>query len=48
MRRIDCFLELLCLAVHIVDSQLARGLELLSIRWRNGVLQDRNLYVIDS
>jgi hypothetical protein len=41
------FLELLCLAVHIAGGQPARGPELLSVRWRNGVLQDRNLYVID-
>jgi hypothetical protein len=47
VRRIDRFLELLCLAVHIVGGQPARGPELLSVRWRNGVQQDRNLYVID-
>jgi hypothetical protein len=47
MRHIERFLELLCLAVHIAGGQPARGPELLSVRWRNGVLQDRNLYVID-
>jgi hypothetical protein len=44
---VDRFLELLCLAVYIIGGQPARGLELLSVRWRNGVLQDRNLYVLD-
>jgi hypothetical protein len=33
--------------VHVAGSQLACGPELLSIRWQNEVLQDRNLYVID-
>ena len=47
LRHIERFLELLCLAVHIAGGQPARGPELLSVRWRNGVLQDRNLYVID-
>jgi hypothetical protein len=47
LRRVDRFLELLCLAVHITGGQPARGSELLSVRWRNGALQDRNLYVID-
>jgi hypothetical protein len=45
---VDRFLELLCLAVHITGGQPAQEPELLSIRWRNGVLQDRNLYVLDS
>jgi hypothetical protein len=47
LRHIERFLELLCLAVHIAGGQPARGPELLSVRWRNGVLQDRKLYVID-
>jgi hypothetical protein len=47
LKQVDRFLELLCLAIHITGGQPARGPELLSIRWRNGVLQDRNLYVID-
>jgi hypothetical protein len=46
LRHTERFLELLCLAVHIAGGQPARGPELLSIRWRDGVLQDRNLYVI--
>jgi hypothetical protein len=33
--------------VHVVGGQLACEPELLSIWWQNGVLQDRNLYVID-
>lgn len=47
IRRVERFLDLLCLAVHITGGQPARGPELLSVRWRNGVLQDRNLYVVD-
>jgi hypothetical protein len=47
LRHMERFLELLCLAVHIAGGQPARGPELLSVRWRNGALQDRNLYVID-
>jgi hypothetical protein len=47
LRHIQRFLELLSLAVHIAGGQPARGPELLSVRWRNGLLQDRNLYVID-
>jgi hypothetical protein len=47
LRYMERFLKLLCLAVHIAGGQPARGPELLSVRWRNGVLQDRNLYVID-
>jgi hypothetical protein len=33
--------------VHVVGGQLACEPELLSIWWQNGVLQNRNLYVID-
>jgi hypothetical protein len=47
LRHIQQFLELLSLAVHVAGGQPARGPELLSVRWRNGALQDRNLYVID-
>jgi hypothetical protein len=46
LKLLDRFLELLCLAVHITSGQPARGPELLSVRWRNSVLQDRNLYII--
>jgi hypothetical protein len=47
LRHIQRFLKLLSLAVHVAGGQPARGPELLSVRWRNRVLQDRNLYVID-
>jgi superfamily II DNA helicase RecQ len=47
LRLIQRFLELLSLAMHVAGGQPARGPELFSVRWRNGVLQDRNLYVID-
>jgi hypothetical protein len=48
LRHIQQFLKLLSLAVHVASSQPARGLELLLVQWRNGALQDRNLYVINS
>jgi hypothetical protein len=47
LQHIERFLDLLSLAVHVAGGQPARGPELLSVRWRNGLLQDRNLYVID-
>jgi hypothetical protein len=47
LQYIQRFLELLSLAVHLASSQPARGPELISVGWRNGVLQDHNLYVID-
>lgn len=46
--QVNHFLELLCLAVHITSGQPVYGLELLSVRWRSGVLQKWNLYIIDS
>jgi hypothetical protein len=47
LQHIERFLDLLSLAVHVAGGQSACGPELLSVRWRNGLLQDRNLYVID-
>ncbi|EUC27743.1 hypothetical protein COCCADRAFT_73334, partial [Bipolaris zeicola 26-R-13] len=47
LKQTNRFLELLCLAIYITGGQPARGPELLSVHWRNGTLQDCNLYVID-
>jgi hypothetical protein len=47
LQRIARFLELLCLTIYLTGGQLARRSELLSIRWRNGAYQDRNLYIIN-
>jgi len=34
------------LAVHITEGQPARGSEITTIRFGNGALQDRNIFVI--
>jgi superfamily II DNA helicase RecQ len=47
LRRIETFLEMLLFSVHTTAGQPARGTEITSVRFRNGFLQDRNLYVID-
>jgi hypothetical protein len=47
LRHIQRFLELLSIAVHVADGQPACRPELFFVRWPNGVLQDRNLDVIN-
>jgi hypothetical protein len=47
VRRVDAFLELLLFAMHTTGGQPARGTEITPIRHRNGVMQDRNIFVID-
>lgn len=47
LRQVDRFLELLLCSVHITSGQPGRGSEILSMRHRNGMLQDRNVYVVD-
>lgn len=47
MRQIDCFLELLLVCVHMTSGQPGRGSEVMTMRHRNGVLQDRNIFVMD-
>lgn len=46
LRQVDRFRELLLLAVHMTGGQPARGTEVLSIRFKNGFMQDRNVFVI--
>lgn len=47
LRRTDRFLELLLAGVHITSGQPGRGTEITTMRHRNGVLQDRNIFVMD-
>ena len=46
LRTIDRFRELLLLIIHICGGQPARGSEITAIRFRNGFMQDRNIFVI--
>ena len=46
LKRIDAFLELLLFLMHTTGGQPARGTEIMSIRHRNGQLQDRNVFVM--
>ncbi|KAI1668018.1 hypothetical protein L13192_07154 [Pyrenophora tritici-repentis] len=45
--QIDRFLETLLCCVHITSGQPGRGSEITTIRHRNGLLQDRNIFVVD-
>jgi hypothetical protein len=45
--QVDRFLELLLGCNHIEDGQPGRGSEITTIRFRNGLLQDRNVFVVD-
>jgi superfamily II DNA/RNA helicase len=46
LRRVDHFRELLLLGVHWTGGQPARGTEITSVRFRNGYMQDRNIFAI--
>jgi hypothetical protein len=46
LRDVDEFRELLLLCVHITVGQPARGTEIISVRFKNGFMQDRNVYII--
>lgn len=46
--QIDRFLELLLCCVYVMSRQLGRGLEITTIRHRNGLLQNCNIFVVDS
>jgi hypothetical protein len=45
---VDCFLELLIGCVHVKCGQLGRGLEIMTMQHCNGLLQDRNIFIVDS
>jgi len=47
LRQLDRFLELMLGCVHIESGQPARGSEIITMRHRNGLLQDRNVFVVD-
>lgn len=47
LRQVRRFLELLLVAVHMTSGQPGRGTEVTTMRFRNSVLQDRNVFVVD-
>jgi len=47
VRKVDKFLELLLFVTHTTAGQPARGTEITTVRYQNGFLQDRNVFVID-
>lgn len=46
LRYVDEFRELLLFCVHTTAGQPARGTEITSVRFKNGFMQDRNVYII--
>lgn len=46
LRRVDHFRELLLLCVHWTGGQPARGTEITSVRYKNGYMQDRNVFAV--
>ena len=46
LRQIDRFRELLLFCVHVTGGQPARGSEITTVRFRNGYMQDRNVFII--
>ena len=47
LRCVDRFLMLLMTCVHVTSGQPGRGSEITTMRHRNGLLQDRNLFIMD-
>jgi hypothetical protein len=47
LRCVDRFLTLLLVCVHMTSGQPGRGSEITTMRHRNGLLQDRNIFVMD-
>lgn len=47
LRCINRFLELGLFGVHVASGQPGRGTEITTIRHKNGMLQDRNIFVVD-
>jgi superfamily II DNA helicase RecQ len=47
LRRVDHFLGLMLTGIHVTSGQPGRGSEVTTMRHRNGVLQDRNIFVVD-
>ena len=46
LRKIDRFRELLLFCMHLTGGQPARGTEMTTLRFKNGYLQDRNIFVM--
>lgn len=46
LRAVDRFRELLLFCIHLTGGQPGRGTEVTAIRFKNGFLQDRNVFVI--
>ena len=46
LRKVDRFRELLLLCMHLTGGQPARGTEMTTLRFKNGYLQDRNIFVM--
>jgi hypothetical protein len=47
LREIDKFRELLLFCTHVTGDQPARGPEMFSLRYKNGLSQDRKIFVLD-
>jgi superfamily II DNA helicase RecQ len=47
LRAAERFKILLLVCVHITSGQPGRGSEITTMRFKNGLLQDRNIYIID-
>jgi hypothetical protein len=47
LRQVNRFLEVLLCSVHVTSGQPGRGSEITTIRHGNGILQDRNIFVVD-
>jgi len=46
LRKIDRFCELLLFYMHLTRGQLARGTEMITLRFKNSYLQDYNIFVM--
>jgi len=46
LQKLDRFRELLLFCVYVTGGQLARGIEITTIRFWNGFQQDRNVFAI--
>lgn len=47
LREVDKFRELLLFCMHVTGGQPARGPDIVSLRYKNGMSQDRNIFVLD-
>jgi hypothetical protein len=47
LRKVDKFRKLLLFCVHVTGGQPARGSEILSLRFKNGCVRDRNIFLLD-